>query len=142
MCNINRVAAGILAVSFLFGAGCKATGNEYAANVYGTNQVNQKQEAKTVKIIAVMEAKIAVDNTENKKNAQTFGTVLGAAAGTMVDDKVLVDGVTLTYSEDDKIYTSSQLGRQCQFQPGVALIVSTKANETRIQPNAVCPAGS
>ncbi|MFM4649197.1 hypothetical protein [Aeromonas bivalvium] len=151
-------------------AGCQATGNKYAGNVYDTAQVNQKQEARTVKIISVMPAKVAVDNTEAKKAANTFGAllgavaggaigynsgsgksaagtaagavgggVLGAATGQLVDDTVLVDGVTLAYSEDDKIFSSTQVGKQCEFQPGIALIVSTAENETRIQPNTACP---
>jgi len=163
----------ILALAFTVLTGCQASGERYAASVYDTAQVNQKQEAKTVQIISVMPAKVAVDNTENKKNAQTFGTILGAvaggvagysagsgssskgalagavgggalgaAAGTLVDDKTLVEGVTLSYSEDNKVYTSTQVGKQCEFQPGLALVVTTQANETRIQPNATCPTKS
>ncbi|EKP0294985.1 hypothetical protein ABR850_03015 [Aeromonas veronii] len=150
--------------------GCQATGNQYAGNVYDTTQVNQKQEARTVKIISVMPAQIAVDNTQAKEATKTFGAllgavaggaigynsgsgkstagtaagaigggVLGAATGHLVDDKVLVEGVTLSYSEDDKIFSSTQVGKQCEYQPGIALIVSTQYNETRIQPNTACP---
>ena len=144
--------------------GCQSTGESYEASTYKADQVNQKQEAKTIKIIAVTPAKIEIDNTESKETAETAGLILGAlggallgqasnnsaaggilggvagaGAGSLVSDKKLVDGVTLTYSEDNKIFTSTQVGKSCEFAPGVALVIMTKANETRVQPNAVCP---
>lgn len=70
------------------------------------------------------------------------GGVVGAAAGSMVSDTVLVEGVTIgfRYENRGQIMTSSQVGKACEFQPGNALMVSTTGTETRIQPNAVCPA--
>lgn len=149
-------------------AGCTTKGEEYQANVYKAGQVNSRQEAKTVKILAVLPAKIEVDNTEGKKNAQMVGGVLGAiaggvlgnkshanngtligaaaggvtgaAAGSLVKDKVLVEGVSLTYVEDGHTYNSAQVGRLCEFTPGTALVISSDGNETRVQPNATCPA--
>ncbi|EQC4396567.1 hypothetical protein ACY46J_001453, partial [Escherichia albertii] len=38
-----------------------------------------------------------------------------------------------------KVYTSTQVGKQCQFTTGLAVVISTAYNETRIQPNATCP---
>ncbi|MDI4463003.1 hypothetical protein E7V43_23185, partial [Escherichia coli] len=35
--------------------------------------------------------------------------------------------------------TSTQVGKACQFTTGLAVLISTKDNETRIQPNATCP---
>ena len=58
----------------------------------------------------------------------------------MVKDKVKVEGVSLTYKQGTKVYTSTQAGRKCQFKPGLAVVITTKANETRIQPNSECPA--
>lgn len=43
------------------------------------------------------------------------GGALGAAAGSMVSDKSIVEGVSLTYKEGTKVYTSTQVGRACQF---------------------------
>lgn len=153
-------------------SGCQSNADSYAANVYDAGQLNSKQETKTVNIISVLKAKVAVDNTQNKQAAQTFGAILGAvaggvvghnvgsrsalgttagavgggvagaAAGSLVSDKTLVDGVSLTYREDNKIYTSTQVGRSCEFTSGLAVVISTKANETRIQPNATCPVKS
>ncbi|WP_125282431.1 glycine zipper 2TM domain-containing protein [Escherichia albertii] len=147
-------------------AGCQSNADDHAADVYQTDQLNSKQETKTVNIISVLPAKVAVDNTKNKQAAQTFGAVLGAVAGgvvghnvgsgsslnttagavgggaaadSMVSDKTLVEGVSLTYKDGKKVYTSTQVGKQCQFTTGLAVVISTAYNETRIQPNATCP---
>lgn len=158
-----------IAVSSLMLAGCQSNADEYAADVYDTTQLNGKQETKTVNIISVLPAKVAVDNTANKQAAQAFGAVLGAvaggvvghnvgsgsslgtaagavgggglgaAAGTLVKDKTLVEGVSLTYKEGTKVFTSTQVGKSCQFTTGLAVVISTKDNETRIQPNTTCP---
>jgi uncharacterized protein YcfJ len=148
-------------------AGCQATGEQYQADVFDASQVNSQQEAKTIKIITVSQTKIKVSNEQNKKKAQIAGGLIGAvaggaagssknsdtalagaaggalagaAAGSLVSSETLVAGVLLSYSEGDKIYTSAQVGQVCQFAPGqVSLMVKTKSNETRIQPNATCP---
>lgn len=147
--------------------GCAATGEQYASNVYTSDKVNTQQEVKTVKIIAVLPARVQVDNTQAKQNAQIVGGVLGAlaggltgnkldggrgtltggavgagvgvAAGSLVSDKVLVDGVSLTYKDGAKTFNSAQVGKLCEFNPGTAILITTVTSETRIQPNAVCP---
>lgn len=165
-----KTSCALLALSSsLFLSGCMNNADQYAADVYNPTQLNQKQESKTVNIISILPAKVAVDNKENKEMAQTVGTILGtvagaaggynlghgskagavaggaagaatgAAAGSLVKDKVLVHGVSLTYKEGSKIYTSTQVGETCQFQPGIALVISMEQGETRIQPNAACP---
>lgn len=148
-------------------AGCMATGEDLGADVYHAGQLNSQQETKTVNIISVLPAKVAVDNTEAKRTAQAAGAILGgiagaaigyqhsnlaatatgvaggtvgAVAGSMVKDKVLVEGVTISYKMGKKVYSSTQAGRKCQFKPGTALVITTKNKETRIQPNAECPA--
>jgi len=150
--------------------GCSATGEQYQANVYKANQVNQVQKAKTVQILAVMPAKIEVDNTQGKQAAQMGGALLGAvlgaaagnaathhkaeataggavgggvvgaAAGGLVNDKKLVDGVSLTYIDEGNTLNSAQVGKLCEFQPGTAVVISTSPTETRVQPNTTCPA--
>lgn len=157
-------------VAFSLLSGCQSSADNFAADVYDTTQLNARQETKTVNVISVLPAKVAVDNTANKEAAQTFGAILGAvaggvtgyniksgsalntvaggvvggaagaAAGSLVKDKILVEGVSLTYKEGTKVYTSTQVGRPCQFITGLAVIISTKDNETRIQPNSTCPA--
>lgn len=58
-------------------SGCQSNADPYAADVYGVAQLNDKQETKTVNIISILPAKVAVDNTANKQAAQTFGAILG-----------------------------------------------------------------
>ncbi|MEB6647665.1 glycine zipper 2TM domain-containing protein [Enterobacter kobei] len=162
--SIALLTASITALS-----GCQSNADQYAADVYDAGQLNAKQETKTVNIISVLPAKVAVDNTANKQAAQTFGAILGAvvggvaghnvgsgsglgttagavgggavgaAAGTLVKDKSIVEGVSLTYKEGTKVFTSTQVGKACQFTTGLAVVISTKNNETRIQPNTTCP---
>lgn len=154
-------------ISTVILTGCATTSEELGADVYTADQLNTQQATTTVKIISVMPAKIAVDNTEAKRTAQVAGTIIGgligaavgyqhshpaaafggvaggtvgAVAGTMVKDKVLVEGVSITYKKGKKVLTSTQAGRKCQFKPGTAVVIVTKAKETRIQPNAECPA--
>lgn len=152
-------------------AGCvTTTGAQHRADVFKADQVNQTQEVKVVKIMAVSAAQIEVDNTEAKKNTQLGGAIIGAvlgasvtgnkktvsgasaaqgaigggalgvAAGSMVSDKALVEGVSLTYMHEGKLLNSAQVGRACEFEIGEAIMVSGVKNETRIQPNAKCPA--
>lgn len=138
-------------------AGCQSNADDHAADVYQTDQLNTKQETKTVNIISILPAKVAVDNSQNKRNAQAFGALIGAVAGgvighnvgsgsnsgttagAMVNDKTLVEGVSLTYKEGTKVYTSTQVGKECQFTTGLAVVITTTYNETRIQPNTQCP---
>lgn len=147
--------------------GCVTAGQEFQADVFDSSQVNTKQEAKTVRILTVSPAKVKVTNEQNRQRAQLIGGILGAAtgiavgynnqrnqevggalaggamgaaAGTLVPGTVLVDGVLLGYSLEGKIYTSTQIGRPCQFALGqISLMVTMLTNETRIQPNATCP---
>ena len=158
----------ITALSVLSLVGCAATGENLRSNVYKAGQVNTAQAARAIKIIAVLPAQIEVDNSDQKKKAQIGGAVLGAlagglaggfggagglgsagtsiaggalgaGAGSLVSDKVLVEGVSISYSENGKIFTSAQVGRACEFIVGATLLINTTANETRIQPNATCP---
>lgn len=154
----------LLVASALWGC---ASGQNLRANTYSADQVNTRQEARVVEIISVMPAKVMVDNSEQKQNAQIAGATLGAlagglagglggltsggtagttvaggvvggAAGSMSPNSVAVDGVTIGYrdGQSNKIFTSSQVGRECEFVKGNALVVSTVKGETRIQPNA------
>ena len=154
-------------------AGCAATGENLRSNTYTAAEVNKAQNAEVIEIISVMDAKVVVDNSEQKRKAQTGGATLGAlagglggglgglsaggtagttvaggaigvAAGSMVSETVMVDGVTIGFRKGagGQVMTSSQVGRKCEFQPGTALLVSTGSrSETRIQPNATCPTG-
>jgi len=71
----------VIGTAFATLAGCQATGDEYAANTYTAGQVNSRQAAKVVEILAVLPARVAVDNTQNKQTAQVAGALLGVVAG-------------------------------------------------------------
>ncbi len=69
-------------------AGCQSNADDHAADVYQTDQLNTKQETKTVNIISILPAKVAVDNSQNKRNAQAFGALIGAVAGGVIGHNV------------------------------------------------------
>jgi outer membrane lipoprotein SlyB len=74
-----KVAA--MGVSVLNLTACAQPGVEAGANVYGEGQVNTRQKAEVVNILAVMPAKVAVANTQNQRAAQIAGGLLGAVIG-------------------------------------------------------------
>lgn len=151
-------------------SGCMNSQESLGADVYDVRELNTQQNAKTIEIISIMPAKVAVEN-KDKQTAQLVGGVLGGvlggvvghnvgsgsdagtlagtaaggalgvAAGSMVDNKKIVEGVTIVYKQGTQLKTSTQAGRACQFKLGTALLVSSanKRNETRIQPNSTCP---
>ncbi len=46
-------------------AGCQSNADDHAADVYQTDQLNTKQETKTVNIISILPAKVAVDGNDS-----------------------------------------------------------------------------
>jgi outer membrane lipoprotein SlyB len=150
-------------------AGCQQPGANLEANVYHAGQVNQKQDAAVVNILAVLPAKIEVSNAQAKATAEfvgglagvlggavignniarhspinvvaggAVGGAAGALAGSLVPGTTLVEGVSLTYAENGKTLNSAQVGKACEFKPGNAIVISTGLNETRVQPNNTCP---
>ncbi|GFO73333.1 hypothetical protein BJAS_P4089 [Bathymodiolus japonicus methanotrophic gill symbiont] len=150
--------------------GCAATGQDLRANTYNATELNQNQEVMSVKIISIMPAKINIDNSKQKKHAMVAGGLLGAVAGgvagnylgnntgaalgglaggatgvatgSLVNNKVMVDGVTLAYQIDGALQSSTQVGFACEYKTGIAIMVKTSDNNTRIQPNATCPTKS
>lgn len=165
--NSKIKTAAILVSAAMAVVGC-ATGEQHRADSYSADMVNSAQDVKPVTILALNPAKVQVDNSANKKKAEVGGAVLGAllggaaggtakdksgakvaggaavggvvgaAAGSMVDDKVMVDGVSIIFKVDgkgNKPKTSTQVGKLCEFKVGDAFMFTTKTNETRIQPN-------
>ena len=80
----KKIAAIGSLVGVLMLAGCANDGTAYRSDVYWAGQVNQAQEVKTVQIIAVMPARITVDNRYQRDESATVGTILGALAGAVV----------------------------------------------------------
>lgn len=85
--KVKIAALGVLATAFLI-AGCANDGTAYRSDVYWAGQVNQAQEVKTVQIIAVMPARITVDNRYERDDSATMGTILGALAGAVIGASV------------------------------------------------------
>jgi len=150
-------------------AACTTPGEENRADVYSANQVNTRQAAQVVSIIAVLPARVQVSNAQNQRAAQIGGGLAGLAlgaglggglthsagvgalagvggagagvgAGSLVPGTVLVDGVSLTYEQNGQNFNSAQVGRVCEYSPGKAIMVQSSPTETRIQPNHACPA--
>jgi outer membrane lipoprotein SlyB len=78
---MNKIA--LLAVVSIL-SGCAATGENLQSNVYRAGQVNTAQAARSIKIITVLPAKIEVDNSKQKNQAQVGGAILGALAVALV----------------------------------------------------------
>ena len=64
--------------------GCASDGSLYRSDVYTAPMVNQAQEVKTVEIIAVVPARVAVTNSDNRTDARNVGMLLGAIAGVVI----------------------------------------------------------
>ncbi len=64
-------------------AGC-ATGQQYASNAYTPSQLNTKQKATPIKIIALLSAKVQVENKQGKDAAMLAGGIIGALAGGLI----------------------------------------------------------
>lgn len=125
---MNKSVLAISVAATILLSGCAANGSSHRADTYTVDQVNTSIEAKTVNIIAILNAKVAVDNTEGKKNAQVAAGILGAVtgailgnqssssygstvggvaggiigvgAGSIVENTTMVDGIQLTYRQE------------------------------------------
>ena len=173
--NYKRIANHSFIVASAFAITACATRpdlSQHSANTYDTSQLNQVQVVKTVEIISVLAARVAVDNTAQANRNSSAGALigailgaalgatthnhdhlsaavaaggaigagLGAAAGASTPTVIYDEGVTLTYIHEGIALSSTQVGKSCEFKPGLAVMVSAqnKENETRIQPNSVC----
>ena len=76
------IAAAAMTTAFL--GGCANDGTMYRADTYTAGTVNQMQEVRTVEIIAINPARVAVPNTSNRETAQVAGALLGAIAGAAI----------------------------------------------------------
>ncbi|MEI9346162.1 glycine zipper 2TM domain-containing protein, partial [Pseudomonas aeruginosa] len=55
---------------------------------YQPNNLNTKQKTNPLIFISILPAKVAVDNSQNKRNAQAFGALIGAVAGGVIGHNV------------------------------------------------------
>ncbi len=74
----------VAAIATLTLAGCANDGTYYRSDTYYAQGVNQAQEVRTVEILSVGAAKVAVPNKESRNEAEKIGTVLGALAGVAI----------------------------------------------------------
>lgn len=84
---------------------------------------------------------------DSRRDARILGGIAGGIVGNRAADYTsgstdYQEGVQLSYRYNDKMYNSVQVGRQCEYQLGTAMMVREGANGTRIQPNNpnACPA--
>ena len=82
--RINALMVILLVISI---QGC-ATGENMQSNVYRAGEVNQRQEAQVVEVLAVLPAKVEVSNEEARRLAQAGGTVLGAIGGAAIGNNI------------------------------------------------------
>ena len=131
--------------------GCASDGSLYRSDVYTAPMVNQAQEVKTVEIIAVVPARVAVTNSDNRTDARNVGMLLGAIAGAVIanqgshstSNKIAgglaggaIGGLAgQAAGGGNRMFNSAQVGQVCEFKTGTAIMVSPSPNETRIQPN-------
>lgn len=145
-------------------AGCQKAGNTLEPNVYSAHSLNTPQQVKRIEILSLTPARVEVDNSRNRQNIQiasgvlgavlggvigsnqgetTIGTAAGGAAGagaaSMMHDKKLVDGVSITYSYEGTTLNAIHVGRMCGYTPGPATALITGPSTIRIQPNTTCP---
>jgi len=144
-------------------SGCSTTSENMQSNSTVAGLGDTVQSPNPIKITAVTSIKLKADNAQAQFAAAqlaaltrgiggrfggvgslgTAGTTidggtLGNSTGLMIPDKVLVDGVSITYLANEKMFTTAQPGRACDFQPGSATLLSDGDNETRVQSNARC----
>ncbi len=148
-------------------AACVDPGATHKANVFKAGQVNQRQEVKTVSILAVTPAQVEVSNSRNQDIAESLGFVFGALIGGAIGSEhnrsrggatagaiagaeagrlgqgntKLVDGVQIIYQEAGRVLQSAQVGQPCEYAIGPALVTVTEAKETRVQSNHDCVKG-
>ena len=73
----NKILPLTLLMSAVLVTGCAANGgHQYRADVYNPSAVNRAQEVRT--------AQVVVDNSDNRRDSQAVGAILGAIAGAAI----------------------------------------------------------
>ncbi len=98
-------------------------------------------------VVGALIGAAAGHHVKHSGSAAAIGAVAGGAIGNMAataatgSRTTYAEGVQITYRYNDKLYSSAQVGRVCEYQLGLAYMISATATETRIQPNnpAGCP---
>jgi hypothetical protein len=145
--------------------GCSAAEKNLNSTADKNPQDATVQTSKSIQIISVLPAKIEADNYQAQfataalsaatrgiggryGGVGTLGTMgttmeggtIGNSTGLMAPDKITVDGVSITYSDNNQLITSLQTGKVCEFRPGPSTLDSTSDfTKIQIQPNTTCP---
>lgn len=85
--NLRFLALPAALTAVLALSGCANDNARYRADVYGPGSLNQAQAVKTVEILSVQTARIALPNETKNSAAQLAGTVAGAAAGMILGNQ-------------------------------------------------------
>ena len=78
--NKSKFISVIMCVAILCGCGAKKA-DAMGGNVYSSSDLNKQQSVKTIDIIEILPAKIALKDGGNYIESKTVGTILGATVG-------------------------------------------------------------
>ena len=67
--------------------GCAVDGTRYRSDTYYASAVNQAQQVRTVEILAIGSAKVAISNEANRSDGSNIGMILGAIAGAAIGNQ-------------------------------------------------------
>ena len=73
---MKKLTLAIVAATVVL-AGCANDGRYYRSDTYQAGAVNQAQQVRTVEILSIGTAQVAVSNTDNRSDAKTIGTIIG-----------------------------------------------------------------
>lgn len=82
-----RIALAATLAALLALSGCANDNDRYRADVYGPGSLNQKQKVRTVEILSIQNARVALPNSTKNSSTQLAGTVIGAIAGAVIGNQ-------------------------------------------------------
>lgn len=77
----------IACLSALTLVGCATDGTRYRSDTYYASGVNQAQQVRTVEILAIGTANIAITENQNRSDASQLGMIIGAIAGAAIGNQ-------------------------------------------------------
>lgn len=113
------------------------------AQIAVSNSENRESAQATGAILGAIAGAFIGNHGNHSTSSRVMGGLAGGALGGLAGDAVggrsgtnYVDGVQLVYrTSGGKVYQSAQVGRLCEYKLGTAIVVASRNNETRIQPN-------
>lgn len=77
----------VACLSALALAGCATDGTRYRSDTYYATAVNQAQQVRTVEILAIGVAKVAIPNDVRRDDSGNLGMIIGAIAGAAIGNQ-------------------------------------------------------